>query len=60
MTFLSLLSLVGERYKMQEHRLPKHRLPKHRLRKGILTILCIKNARFFCMQFISLNYHVTH
>ena len=55
MTFLSLLSLVGERYKMQEHR-----LPKHRLRKGILTILCIKNARFFCMQFISLNYHVTH
>lgn len=55
MTFLSLLSLVGERYIMQEHR-----LPKHRLRKGILTILCIKNARFFCMQFISLNYHVTH
>lgn len=35
MTFLSLLSLVGERYKMQELR-----LPKHRLRKEILTILC--------------------
>lgn len=55
MTFLSLLSLVDERYKMQAHR-----LPKRTLRKGILTILCIKNARFFCMQFISLNYHVTH
>lgn len=53
MTFLSLRSLVGERYKMQEHR-----LPKHRLRKGIQNQ--IKNARFFCMQFISLNYHVTH